>query len=243
MGKAKKQLTNERRAKRLGTGEGIAPAARPGGGISPLTWAVAGAVLLAVVIVAAAIVVTRGGGSSAAAAGSQRSAVVQDRLTHSKIDFTSQGTWAPNYANLQGAMSALGLTASAEMASVNHYHVHIRLVIDGHDVPVPAQIGLDAQNQVYSAVHTHDESGVIHIESTDASFRATLYDAFDMWGVYLSPRCVGGYCGGLKMWVNGTPSTRFGDLVLRSHQAITILSGKAPAGFKPDAKYAFPAGE
>ena len=60
MGKAKKQLTNERRAKRLGTGEGIAPSRGKSGGMPGWAFMVSGAVLLAAVIIAAAFVVTRG---------------------------------------------------------------------------------------------------------------------------------------------------------------------------------------
>ncbi len=242
MGKAKKQLTNERRARRLGTGEGIARVERRQGGIPGWAWRVAASVLVAAAIIGVAIV-ARGGGGSGGSSDGQSSAVVQDRLSHEKIDFISQGTWQPNYTNLQGAMNALGLAPTQEAASVNHYHVHIKLVIDGHDVPVPAQIGLDSSTGVFSEVHTHDDTGVIHIESGDTSFRANLYDVFDVWGVYLSPSCVGGYCGGLKMWVNGKPSTAFGDLVLQSHMAITLLSGAPPKNFTPPKSYNFPAGE
>ena len=71
---------------------------------------------------------------------------------------------------------------------------------------------------------------------------ASLADVFDMWGVYLSPKCLGGYCGGVKMWVNGKPSTAFGKLVLQPHMAITLLEGTPPKGFKPAKSYNFPAG-
>src|SRR5436305_10055595 len=108
MGKAKKQLTNQRRAQRLGTGAGVARASAKSG-VPAWTWIVGGSVLLAAVIIAAAIIATRGSGGSASAAGSQNAGVIQDRLTHSKIDWVSQGTWPPNYSDLSGAMSALGL--------------------------------------------------------------------------------------------------------------------------------------
>lgn len=243
MGKAKKELTNQRRAARLGTGQGIAPARKQKGGIPPWAWLIGGSVLLAAVIVAVAVIATQGSGSSASGSTGQSAAVVDGRLTHSKIDFVSQGTWQPDYTSLKGAMQALGLAASAESAALTHYHVHIRLVVDGHAVRLPAQIGLDSANQVFSEVHTHDATGVIHIESPQANYRAKLLDAFDMWGVYLTPQCIGGYCGGLKMWVNGKPSTAFGNLVLQPHMAITILAGQPPAGFKPDKSYAFAPGE
>jgi hypothetical protein len=243
MGKAKKQLTNERRARRLGTGEGIAAKTSTGGrgGIPGWAWLVAGSVVVAAVIIGAALVARGGGGGSNT--GDPSAAVVTSRLSHDQIDFISAGTWPVNYTDLGGAMSALGLTPTQEAASVNHYHVHITLVVDGHDVPVPAQIGLDASSGVFSEVHTHDDRGVIHIESGNTAFRADLADVFDMWGVYLSPKCIGGYCGGVKMWVNGKPSTSYGDLVLQSHMAITLLEGTPPKGFTPAKSYKFPAGE
>jgi hypothetical protein len=240
MGKAKKQLTNERRARRLGTGEGIAPTKPKGGGIPGWAWLVAGSVVLAAAIIGVAIV-ARGGGSGSG--GDRNASVVTERLSHDKIDFISAGTWPVNYTNLAGAMSALGLTPTQEAASVNHYHVHIQLTVDGHEVPIPAQIGLDSATGVFSEVHTHDDTGVIHIESGDTSFRGTLADVFDMWGVYFTSKCIGGYCGGVKMWVNGKPSTAYGNLVLQSHMAITLLEGPPPSNFKPAKSYKFPAGE
>ena len=244
MGKAKKQLTNERRARRLGTGEGIAAATAKGGrgGVPGWAWLVAGSVIVAAAIIGVALV-ARGDGSGSASGGDPSADVVTSRLSHDKIDFVSAGTWPVNYTDLAGAMSALGLTPTQEAASVNHYPTHIELMVDGHEVPVPAQIGLDSSTGVFSEVHTHDDTGVIHIESGDTAFRADLADVFAMWGVYLSPKCIGGYCGGVKMWVNGKPSTAYGKLVLQSHMAITLLEGAAPSGFKPAKSYKFPAGE
>ena len=243
MGKAKKQLTNERRARRLGTGEGIAakPTKGGGGGIPGWAWLVAASVIVAAIIIGVALVAR--GGSSSSSGGDRSATVVTSRLSHDKIDFVSAGTWPVNYTDLAGAMSALGLTPTQEAASVNHYHVHIQLDVDGHEVPVPAQIGLDSATGTFSEVHTHDDTGVIHIESGDTSFRADLADVFAMWGVYLSPKCIGGYCGGVKMWVNGKPSTAFGKLVLQAHMAITLLEGTPPKNFKPAKSYPFPAGE
>jgi hypothetical protein len=240
MGKAKKQLTNERRARRLGTGEGIAAQRSKGGGIPGWAWLVAGAVIVAAGIIGVAIV-ARGGGSDGGR--NPSASVVTSRLSHDKIDFISAGTWPVNYTDLAGAMAALNLAPTQEAASVNHYHVHVQLVVDGHDVPIPAQVGLDSSTGVFSEVHTHDDTGVIHIESGDTSFRATLADVLDMWGVYLSPKCIGGYCGGVKMWVNGKPSTAYGNLVLQAHMAITLLEGAPPSKFKPAKSYNFPAGE
>ena len=239
MGKAKKQLTNERRARRLGSGEGIARVERRQG-IPAWAWLVGGSVILAAVIIGAAIAL-RGGGSGGG--GGATSSVVQDRLTNAKIDFVSQGTWPPNYQNLAGALAALGLQPSSGASATNHYHVHLQLEVDGHNVPVPPDIGLDAATQTSSEVHTHDDSGVVHIESSNPSFHASLAQVFDVWGVTFDKSCIGGYCGGVKMWVNGKPSTAYGSLVLQPHMAITLLVGTPPAGFKPAKSYKFPAGE
>jgi len=107
-----------------------------------LYLAVAASVVAAAVIIGVALV-ARGGGSSSSG-GNPNAEVVTSRLSHDPIDFVSAGTWPVNYTNLAGAMSALGLTPTQEAASVNHYHVHIQLDVDGHEVPVPAQIGLDS---------------------------------------------------------------------------------------------------
>ena len=83
--------------------------------------------LLAAVIVAAAFVVTRSGSS----APNQSASVVQDRLTHSKIDFVSAGTWPPNYTNLAGALRKLGLAPANEVNPVVHYHWHLTVYAGG----------------------------------------------------------------------------------------------------------------
>ena len=69
--------------------------------------------------------------------------MVQDRLTHSKIDFTSEGTWQPNYTNLAGALTALGLAPDPERSSWRcHYHWHLTLYAAGKKVVIPRNIGL-----------------------------------------------------------------------------------------------------
>ena len=149
MGKAKKQLTNERRAKRLGTGEGIAPSKSKGGGMPGWAFMVSGAVLLAAVIIAAAFVVTRGSSS----ANAQSSSVIQDRLTHSKIDFIAAGTWPPNYSNLNAALTKLGISPANEVNPVVHYHWHLTVYAGGRKIVVPRNIGLQKKVVVDERLH------------------------------------------------------------------------------------------
>ena len=240
MGKAKKELTNRRRAQRLGTGEGITRTSKKSGGVPAWAYVVSGSVLLAAVIVVAAILVTRN--SSSAASSGQSSSAVQDRLTHSKIDFTSQGTWQPNYANLAGALTALGLVPDPAAALAVHYHWHLTLYAGGQKVVVPRNIGLQNPPAMSSEVHTHalnvdKNSGIIHVEATEPGFRATILDLFDVWGVYASDQCIGGFCGGVKVYVDGKLSPAGLNTKPSEHQAVTVVAGSLPPGVTPDKKF------
>ena len=70
MSQRQKQRTNENRARRLGSGDGIArhgrgPVGKSGpGGVPAWAWVVGGAILVAAIAVVAALLVTRGGSSS-----------------------------------------------------------------------------------------------------------------------------------------------------------------------------------
>jgi hypothetical protein len=235
-----KQRTNENRARRLGTGEGISRDGRKpvggGGGVPSWAWVVAGAVLIAAIAIVAAIVFTRGDSSGSGGTPS----VVQDRLSNDKVDFAVEGTWQPNYDNLAGAISALNLPPAG---NTTHYHSHITMYVDGQKVLIPQNIGIDEVTQTLSPIHTHDTKGVIHIESDTADFTSNLQNVFDIWGVRFDSQCIGGYCDGVKMWVNGKPNDQLGDYVMNPHDAITIVEGAPPPGFKPDQSYKFPAGE
>ena len=242
MGKAKKRLTNERRAQRLGTGAGIARQPQRSGAMPAWAWLVGGSILLAAVIVAAAFIVTRNNSGSSGASGGQSAAVVQDRLSHSKIDFVSQGTWPPNYTNLDAALVALGISPANETNPVVHYHWHLTVWADGHNIVIPRNIGLQNPPAMSSEIHTHSEavdrhSGIIHVESPNAGFRATVLQLFDVWGVYASSKCLGGYCGGVKVYVDGKLSAAGLNTKPGEHDAVTVVEGTLPAGVKPDKRY------
>jgi hypothetical protein len=237
----KKRVTNEKRARRLGTGEGIARpkggGPRRGGGVPAWAWVVGGALLAGAVIVAVAIVLAGGGGGSGPQAG-----VVEQRLSHAKLDFVSRPTWQPNYDRLQQAVTALNLPGLSQ--EIVHYHVHITLYVDGHKVVIPGDMGYDvnsATNTVSQAspIHTHDDTGLIHVEADRPGFHGTLGQVFDVWGVYFTNQCIGGYCDGVKIWVDGKPTSAGPGLVLKNHQAITIVEGAPPPSFKPDATFDF----
>jgi hypothetical protein len=235
-----KQRTNENKARRLGTGEGISRKDRKpssGGGVPAWAWVVGGAVLVAAIAIVAALVLTQRGSSSSGTSGGN-STVITERNSTAKFDPVSQGTWPPNYDNLQGAISAMGLPASsATMAYATHFHAHVTLYVDGRQTPVPSQVGIDPSTQTLAAIHTHDDSGIIHMEAGEKHFAPPLQDVFNIWGVRFNSQCIGGYCGGVEMWVNGKPNTQLGTYILHEHDVITIVEGTQPDGFKPDTTY------
>jgi len=69
-----------------------------------------------------------------------------------------------------------------------HAHAHLTIVIRGQLRPVPANIGITATQICW--LHTHDTSGIIHIEAgDDRTF--TLGDFFDVWRQSLSGTQIG----------------------------------------------------
>lgn len=234
MSQRQKQRTNENRARRLGTGQGIARTKPPRGGVPGWAWAAGAAALVAVVAIIAAVVLTR---DDSSASGPVDQGVIAERNTTAKFDPTLEGTWPVNYQNLGDAIKALGLPGLSE--SVEHYHSHITLIVDGRNTIIPLELGFDRQAQVFSPVHTHDERGVIHVEADEKDFRATIGDVFDVWGVRLNDQCVGGFCNGVKFYVNGQEVAQGRDYELQSHDAVTVVEGTPPAGFEPDKSFAF----
>lgn len=92
-----------------------------------------------------------------------------------------------------------------EMSGV-HIHAHLAIVEHGKRVPVPAGIGIvGAGNMVFCLywLHTHDASGLIHVEAPGGHY--TLADFFAVWGEPLGPKQVAQYRGAVSASVNGKP--------------------------------------
>ena len=136
------------------------------------------------------------------------------------------------------------------------YHVHDQLYVfvNGQAVTVPAGIGINTQDPgvasfptgsgetiglvapcqlaCISPLHTHDASGLIHIEAPKReSFN--LGQFFTEWGVRLNAACVGNYCRpatSIHAYVNGARySGNPAHILLTGAQKITIVIGIPPA--------------
>jgi len=103
-----------------------------------------------------------------------------------------------------------------------HAHFSLTIMINGTNYPVPADMGIFSitGNSCIRAIHTHDASGTIHVE-TDVSRNYTLGDLFEIWGnwenngrraVFNSTQIFGAHAVNghtLTMTVNGNSNTSF----------------------------------
>jgi hypothetical protein len=130
----------------------------------------------------------------------------------------------------------------------HHYHAHLTILYQGTDVSIPAQVGIPATAVPTCLywLHTHDTTGLIHIEAPapkDHGF--TLGQFFDVWGQTLSPSQVTTFKADsthqIKIWVDGQPYTgNPRDIVLKAHEQIVIEVG--PPFVDPPPTYTFPSG-
>lgn len=75
---------------------------------------------------------------------------------------------------------------------VSHVHAHLFILNDGVAQPVAAFIGIPgapARADCYYWLHTHDRSGIIHVEAPDHGVHS-LGELFDIWGMPLGPEAV-----------------------------------------------------
>ena len=138
--------------------------------------------------------------------------------------------------------------SSHEMLSV-HIHAHLALFFKGEQIAIPYGIGIVKPFAVENGfvgtghgfywLHTHDATGVIHIESPD-SRSYTLGKFFDVWGEPLSSRDVAGLQGAVRAFVLGKafPGNPR-DIVLTAHTQITWEVGQPVV---PPPAYVFPKG-
>lgn len=101
---------------------------------------------------------------------------------------SSRTPWPANTATLAERLGELGLPRAG---GAQHVHAHLGVFIEGQAVDVPSEVGI--AGAIHSPLHTHDDTGVIHVES-EVPRTFTLGELFDVWGVRLSASCVGGYC-------------------------------------------------
>ncbi len=125
-----------------------------------------------------------------------------------------------------------------------HVHAHLTIFVNGEQVTVPAYTGIDVANQCIYWLHTHDNTGVIHVEApTERQF--TLGQLFAIWGKDLTATSLLGNKADathqLRAYVDGQPF--MGDaaeISLGAHTDIVLAFG--PPFPQTPGPYPFPAG-
>lgn len=67
----------------------------------------------------------------------------------------------------------------------DHYHAIVRVYVMDEEVPIPEDVGLNDEGCSMRQLHTHDDSGKVHLEFTRQGVRAPLEAFFDVWGKHM----------------------------------------------------------
>jgi hypothetical protein len=200
---------------------------------------------LAVLVLAAAIL-------GSPASGSARTLVAAPGvgIEYAKLPGLQAGPapWKANAGSLLRArLDRLDLPVLSAEQLDYHIHMHLDVYIRGVHVPVPPDVGIDFVDQFLTVLHTHDASGVVHVESV-TSLPYQLGTFFGVWGVRLNKTCIGRYCAGpearLRAYLGGKPfAGNPASIVLREHEEIVLAYGtKAQLPRPLPVHYAFAAG-
>jgi|SRR5579859_1035845 len=153
-----------------------------------------------------------------------------------------QGSSTANSASNTTAVNANyppvnGVTCDSSEQLVYHVHAHLSIYIDGQPVSLPQNLGIAPDGSCFYWLHTHDTSGVIHIE-TPGKNAYSLGTFFDIWELRFPslqyPDALSHT--GWQAYVNGKPYTGdFRQIPLEAHALIT-LAYNSP-GITPDTTY------
>jgi hypothetical protein len=164
---------------------------------------------------------------------------------------TTKAPWSrPN--DTLALSRAAGLKPERHEFFAYHVHAHLDIFVAARPVRVPAGIGIDITDpgvqrarlpdgsmafggirecvrRCISPLHTHDDTGILHTES-QINHPNRLGQFFTEWRVRLTRSCIGGYCRGVRVYVDGKRYP--GDpraITLTDRKEIAIVVGKPPA--------------
>lgn len=114
-----------------------------------------------------------------------------------------------------------------------HYHALVYIYINGQQVQIPQGVGIASDGSCYYWMHTHDTTGVVHMEAPRGR-DFTLGNFLDIWSTHFS-----GYRNELSSadgWTVYIGSQKyngdFHNIVFKSHMIVT-LAYNSP-GVKPN---------
>ncbi len=136
--------------------------------------------------------------------------------------------WDPEYSEMAARIEKLDFPPGGDES----YHVHslLTVYVDGKKVDVPTDIGVDSSSSTMASLHTHDTSGVIHIESS-RPFPFRLGDLFGVWGVQFTADSLGAYVPYKEervwVYVNGKRVTQGPNYKIKAKDNVVVAYGAA----------------
>lgn len=132
-----------------------------------------------------------------------------------------------------GVGAGIGQSGAQSDPIIIHIHPELSMMMDNKPFSVPKNVGIDSSlwrnNSLdeygmqgmpemgmsgMAPLHTHDDSGIIHVESS-INRDYTLGEFFNIWGLDLENKVV-------KATVNGKPSTDYKSILLKDGEKITL---------------------
>lgn len=206
-------------------------------------WVAAGVVVAAPIVVMVIITIMKSPGPRTPDA---ESASLQNPPATVAKGAETMPPW-PAPADAKAAVAAAGLPMLGSEGSVEHIHTHLDVLVDGKPVPVPANLGVDTRRGTMSPLHTHDDSGVIHVEAP-VKRQFSLGEVFSEWQVSLSADNIGALRAAdgkvVRVFINGTPQTgNPAAIMLGPRSEIAVVYGAPQTGETIPSKYDFPEGD
>jgi hypothetical protein len=140
---------------------------------------------------------------------------------------TTAAPWPAEYGHLGQRLRVLGLPPVSDV--IYHVHAQLHVYVDGQAVTVPANLGIDPDGVAFSSLHTHDTTGLLHMEAT-RPFAFRLSDVFAVWGVAFGRDHLGGYRAThdrrLWVYVNGRRVSDPLGYVIRPQDDLVVAYGR-----------------
>ena len=117
----------------------------------------------------------------------------------------------------------VALTCTTDMATQFHVHPTLKIIANGREQTISANLGI--QPTCMTSLHTHDTTGVIHVEAPEKR-DFTLADFFAVWKQPFSKDEVLSYkvdaTHKIRVSVNGAEVSTYENTILRDKDQILI---------------------
>ena len=152
------------------------------------------------------------------------------------------------FASAPNMTAVDGIRCDTMEFTMFHIHAHLDIFVNGKPFTIPSQIGIDPEGRCLYWVHTHDDSGIIHIESpVEREF--TFGNFIDIWGqtfnnTRLFDNNLNETNNTLSMYVNSVKvptNTDFRNVNINAHDEIALIFGQIQADKIPS-RYQFQQG-